>query len=112
MATRIETLQGGRRAPKPVWIMFIAIVLVAVALGVGTMIGYGDGTTAPTRSADVATVTARQAATQVSGLIKGGLQPRPYSGIQVEETDGVVASKIPDGFVQLPGGELRPRFGG
>jgi len=43
--------------------MFIAIVLVAVALGVGTMIGSGDGTTAPARSSDVATVTARQAAT-------------------------------------------------
>jgi hypothetical protein len=30
----------------------------------------------------------------------------------VEETAPVVAPKIPDGFVQLPGGELRPKFGG
>jgi hypothetical protein len=92
--------------------MFIAIVLVAVALGVGTMIGSGDGTTTPARSPDAAAITAREAATQSSGLIKGGLQPRPYSGILVEETAPVVAPKIPDGFVQLPGGELRPKFGG
>ena len=111
MATRSETLGGDRRAPKALWIMFIAIVLVAVALGVGSMIG-SDGTTTPARSTDAATITAGQAATQVSGLIKGGLQPRPYSGIQVEETAPVVAPKIPDGFVQLPGGELRPKFGG
>jgi hypothetical protein len=111
MATRIETLGEGRRAPKAVWIMFIAIVLVAVALGVGSLIG-SDGTTAPARSSDVATVTARQAATQESGLIKGGLQPRPYSGILVEETAPAVAPKVPDGFVRLPGGELRPKFGG
>lgn len=112
MATRIETLGEGRRAPKAVWIMFIAIVLVAVALGVGTMIGSGDGTTTPARSPDAAAIAAREAATQSFGLIKGGLQPRPYSGILVEETAPVVAPKIPDGFVQLPGGELRPKFGG
>jgi hypothetical protein len=112
MATRIETLGGSRRAPKAVWILFIAIVLLAVVLGVGTMIGSGDGTTTPVRSPDAAAITAREAATQSSGLIKGGLQPRPYSGILVEETAPVVAPKIPDGFVQLPGGELRPKFGG
>lgn len=111
MATRIETLGEGRRAPKAVWIMFIAIVLVVVALGVGTMIASGDGTTTPARSPDAAAITAREAATQSSGLIKGGLQPRPYSGIVVEGTAPVVP-KIPDGFVQLPGGELRPTFGG
>jgi hypothetical protein len=112
MATRIETLGGSRRAPKAVWIMFIAIVLLAIALGVGTMIGSGDGTTTPARPPDATAITAREAATQSSGLIKGGLQPRPYSGILVEETAPVVAPKIPDGFVQLPGGELRPKFGG
>ena len=112
MATRIETLGGSRRAPKAVWIMFIAIVLLAVVLGVGTTIGSSDGTTTPVRSPDAAAITAREAATQSSGLIKGGLQPRPYSGILVEETVPVVAPKIPDGFVQLPGGELRPKFGG
>jgi len=102
MATRIETLGGSRRAPKAVWIMFIAIVLLAVVLGVGTMIGSGDGTTTPVRSPDAAAITAREAATQSSGLIKGGLQPRPYSGILVEETAPVVAPKIPTGSSSSP----------
>ncbi len=82
MATRIETLGEGRRAPKAVWIMFIAIVLVAVALGVGTMIGSGDGTTTPARSPDAAAITAREAATQVLRATMPGARPappRPYS---------------------------------
>jgi hypothetical protein len=42
-------------------------------------------------------------------LIKGGLQPRPFSPIHVDETAS--QEKIPAGFVQMPGGELRPAFG-
>ena len=108
MATRIETLGGGRRAPRAAWIMLFAIVLVAAALAVGTLI-RSDGTTkTPARSAGVLS-TAVEPATQVPGLIKAGLQPRPFSPIQVDETATV--EKIPAGFVKMPGGEVRPTFG-
>ena len=43
MATRIETLAGGGRAPKAAWIMLFAIVLVAAAIAAGTLI-RSDGT--------------------------------------------------------------------
>jgi hypothetical protein len=111
MATRIETLGGGRRAPNAVWITFIAIVLVAMALGVATMVGSDDTTSAPPRSSTATTATALEPATQVPGLIKAGLQPRPYAAISVEAVDAT-AAKVPDGFVQMPGGEVRPMFGG
>jgi len=53
--------------------------------------------------------TALEPATQVPGLIKAGLQPRPFSPIQTVKTATV--EKIPAGFVKMPGGEVRPRFG-
>ena len=109
MATRIETLGGGRRAPKAAWIMLFAIIMIAATLAVGTLI-RSDGTTkTPARSADEAVSTALEPATQVPGLIKAGLQPRPFSPIAVDETATV--EKIPAGFVKMPGGELRPKFG-
>jgi hypothetical protein len=40
--------------------------------------------------------------------VKAGLQPRPFSEIPVAE--GTV-EEVPDGFLRMPGGELRPRFG-
>jgi hypothetical protein len=109
MAARIETLGGGRRAPKAVWIMLFAVVMVAAALAVGTLI-RSDGTTkTPARSPGEAVSTALEPATQVPGLIKAGLQPRPFSPIPVDETSTV--EKVPAGFVTMPGGEVRPRFG-
>jgi hypothetical protein len=109
MATRIETLGGGRRAPKAARIMLFAIVMVAAALAFVTLI-RSDGTTrTPARSADEAVSTVMEPATQVPGLIKAGLQPRPFSPIPVDET--ATAEKIPAGFVKMPGGELRPKFG-
>jgi len=109
MATRIESLGGGRRAPKAAWIMLFAVLTVAAALAVGTLI-RSDGTTRTSvRSADEAVSTVMEPATQVPGLIKAGLQPRPFSPIPVEKTATV--EKIPAGFVKLPGGELRPKFG-
>jgi hypothetical protein len=36
MATRIETLGGGRRAPRAAWLVVFAIAMVAAALAVGT----------------------------------------------------------------------------
>jgi hypothetical protein len=109
MATRIETLGGGRRAPKAAWIMLFAVVMVTAALAVGTLI-RSDGTTkTPARSAGEAVSTALVPATQVPGLIHAGLQPRPFSPIPVDETATV--EKVPAGFVKMPGGEVRPRFG-
>jgi hypothetical protein len=108
MATRIETLGGGRRAPRAAWIMLFAIVMVAAAIAAGTLIRSG-GTTTPARPSGEAVSTALQPATQVPGLIKAGLQPRPFSPIQRVETGTV--EKVPAGFVKMPGGEVRPRFG-
>jgi hypothetical protein len=108
MATRIETLGGGRRAPRAAWIMLFAIVLITAALAVGTLI-RSDGTTKTPASSGSAVSTAVEPATQVPGLIKAGLQPRPFSPIPADET--ATLEKIPPGFVKMPGGEVRPRFG-
>jgi len=108
MATRIETLGAGRRAPKAAWIMLFAIVMVAAALAVGTLI-RSDGTTKTPARSGGAVSTAVEPATQVPGLIKAGLQPRPFSPIPEDET--ATLEKIPAGFVKMPGGDVRPRFG-
>lgn len=107
MATRIETLGTGGRAPRIAWLMLFAIVLIAALLAVGALIGSGGGTTAPARSGteDAAVVAPAKA---VPGLIKGGLQPRPYSPIVVDDP---AAASVPDGFVKMRGGEVRPAFG-
>ena len=108
MATRIETLGSGRRAPRGAWFMLLAIVLIAAVLAVGALIGSNGGTTAPARPAgEPAAAIARD--TNAPGLIKGGLQPRPYSPIVVDEP--ATAVSVPDGFVRMPGGEVRPMPG-
>ena len=108
MATRIETLGGGKRAPRAAWIMLFAIVMVAAALAIGTFVGSdGAKTTAP-RSGVEGAATALAPATHVPGLVKAGLQPRPFS--EIPEV-GAVTVRIPDGFVRMPGGELRPTYG-
>jgi|SoiMetStandDraft_2_1073263.scaffolds.fasta_scaffold654913_1 hypothetical protein len=105
MASRIETLGSGRRAPSGAWLMLVALVLITATLAVGALIGSYGRATAPTRPAsESAAAIARD--TNAPGLIKGGLQPRPYSPIVVEEPG--VGGKAPDGFVRLPGGEVRP----
>ena len=109
MATRIETLGEARRAPRAAWLVVFAIVMIAAALAVGTLIRSDGATKTPARSANEAVSTALEPATQVPGLIKAGLQPRPFSPIHVDETASV--ENIPAGFVQMPGGELRPAFG-
>ena len=108
MATRIETLGTARQTPKSAWLALLAIVLVAGMLAVGALVGSNGGTTAPTRP------TTREAAVVVrdqpaSGLIKGGLQRRPFSPIPVDEPSA--GGKAPDGFVRMPSGEVRPVFG-
>ena len=108
MATRIETLGSGRRAPRGAWIMLLALVLIAATLAIGALVGSNGGTTAPTRPATESS-SAIARASNASGLIKGGLQPRPYSPIVVDEP--ATAVSVPDGFVRMPGGEVRPMPG-
>ncbi len=79
MATRIETLGGGKRAPRAAWIMLFAIMMVAAALAIGTLVRSDGATTTPARSADGCVSTALEPATHVPGLVKAGLQPRPFS---------------------------------
>jgi hypothetical protein len=105
MATRIETLGSGRRAPRSAWIVFFAMVLIAATLAIGALIGSKNDTAAPANEP----VSAVARDTSAPGLIKGGLQPRPYSPIVVDEPATVV--KVPDGYVRMPGGEIRPTPG-
>ncbi len=107
MATRIETLGGDRRAPRAAWIVLFAIVMIAAAVAIGILVRSDGATTGPARTADAGAVARIEPATQVPGLIKAGLQPRPFSEIPAVKA----AEEIPDGFVKMPGGELRPRFG-
>jgi len=109
MATRIETLGGGKRAPRAAWIMLFAIVMIAAALAIGTLVRSDGGTTEPARSADDRATTALEPATHVPGLVKAGLQPRPFSPIPVNEA--VVAGRTPNRFVMMPVGELKLRYG-
>lgn len=105
MATRIETLGSGRRAHRGAWLMLIALVLIAATLAVGALIGSNGDTTAPARPANgSAAAVARDS--NAPGLIKGGLQPRPYSPIVVDEP--ATGGRAPSGFVRMPGGEVRP----
>jgi hypothetical protein len=89
--------------------MLFAIVMVAAALAVGTLTRSDDTMKAPARPAAEAVSTALEPATQVPGLIKAGLQPRPFSPIPVDETATV--EKTPAGFVKMPGEEVRRKFG-
>jgi hypothetical protein len=94
MATRIETLGGGKRAPRAAWIMLFAIVMVAAALAIGTLVRSDGETVKPAGSADDGATTALEPATHVAGLVKAGLQPRPFSPIPVNEA--VVAKEDPE----------------
>jgi hypothetical protein len=89
--------------------MLFAVVMVAAAIAIGTFVGSDGTTTEPARRSDAGAVTALEPATHVSGLVKAGLQPRPFSEIPAIEAP--TAEEIPDGFVRMPGGEVRPRFG-
>jgi hypothetical protein len=108
MATRVESLGSGRRAPRSAWIVFFAMVMIAAMLGIGALIGSKSETAAPAGTANEP-VSAVARDTSAAGLIKGGLQPRPYSRIVFDEPATVV--KVPDGYVRMPGGEIRPTPG-
>lgn len=104
MATRTETLRA-HRAPRSVWILLFAIVVVAAALAIGALVrSEGESAGPAPRVAE----TQVEPATHVPGLVKAGLQPRPFSPIEV---GGTGTEKTPDGFVRMRGGELRPTQG-
>jgi len=109
MATRIETLGGGKRAPKAAWIMLFATVMIAAALAIGALVGSDGAKTTTSGSGDAGAATALEPATHVPGLVKAGLQPRPFS--EIPEVGAVTVEKIPEGFVKMAGGELRPKYG-
>jgi hypothetical protein len=90
--------------------MLFAVLMITAALAIGTLVRSDGGTTKPARSADDGATTALEPATHVAGLVKAGLQPRPFSPIPVNEA--VVAKRIPNRFVMMPVGELKLRYGG
>ena len=108
MATRIETLGGGKRAPRAAWIMLFAIVMVAAALAIGTLVGSDGATTTAPRSGDEGCG---------NGAGAGDARPRPREGgaaataVLGDPEVEAVTVRVPDGFVRMPGGELRPTYG-
>jgi hypothetical protein len=108
MASRSETLGAGGGSQRNAWIALAAIVLIAAMLAIGALIGSNAGTTAPAGTAAKAEATVVRD-TDSPGLIKGGLQPRPFSPIEVDEP--ATSAKVPNGFIQMPGGEVRPMPG-
>jgi len=113
MATRSETLGRGSWAPKAVWITLFAIVMIGAAVVLGTLVNSNGEGTKPARPATVQAVTPVELPASVPALVEGGLQPRPFTTIPVAQAVGQnTAPTIPDGFVRMPGGELRPTFGG
>jgi hypothetical protein len=71
MATRIETLGWGRRAPRTAWLVVFAMVMVAAALAIGTLIRSDGATSTPARSTDGA-VSHRRAGDTGPGFDQGG----------------------------------------
>jgi hypothetical protein len=90
--------------------MLFAVVVVAAAFATGTLFRSDGWITKPARPANDGATTALEPATHVAGLVKAGLQPRPFSPIPVNEA--VVAKRIPNRFVMMPVGELKLRYGG
>ena len=87
-----------------------AIVVVAAALAIGTLVRSDGGTKEPARSGNAGATTALEPPTHVPGLVKAGLQPRPFSPIP--EDEAVVGEKIPNRFVMMPISELKLGYGG
>jgi hypothetical protein len=82
------------------------VALVAIAVAVGGFALVDRSTTVAPKPMEV-TSTAILPVTHVLGLIKAGLQPRPFSEIptQVETS----TTDVPDGFVRLGRGDFRPK---
>jgi len=107
MAASSETLRQGRQMSPGAWALLVVVGLLAVALAVG---GYAISTRTTAEPAPATTVTESDtvaaAVPQESGLIKNGLQPRPFTMIAVPAPQIEVAD-TPDGFVRM-GTDFRP----
>jgi len=106
MTASSETLRQGKRMSSGSWAILAIVALLATALAVG---GYAISTRSTSEPAAVTTVTESSAVTvqsgQDTGLIKGGLQPRPFAAIEVPAK--AVTVDTPDGFVRV-GTDFRP----
>jgi hypothetical protein len=101
MTAQTGTLTSRQRMSPTAWITLLVAALVAVALAVG---GYAlvDRSTTSAPAPAPATVSTRtiEGVTQVPGLIKGGLQPRPFSPIEVP-AEAPARIAVPEGFVRI-----------
>ena len=104
MATSSETFGQGKAMSRGAWTLLVVVALLAVALAAG---GYAISTRSTSEPAVATQVTGSDTVVVPleGGLIKGGLQPRPYAAI-VAPPETVVVD-IPAGFVRV-GTDFRP----
>jgi len=106
MVASSETLRQGKRLSSGAWTLLVVVGLLAVALAVG---GYAISTRSTDEPAVATTVaesdTVATAVTQDGGLIKNGLQPRPYAMIVAPPETVIVDT--PAGFIRV-GTDFRP----
>ncbi len=101
MAARTETLGRTKAMSASAWSTLVAATLLAVALAVG---GYAlTRSSEPVTAPKVEQVTTT--ATYEGGLIKNGLQPRPFSMIAAPAA--VTGTDTPTGFIRV-GTDFRP----
>ncbi|HEY7660547.1 MAG TPA: hypothetical protein VIC58_08105 [Actinomycetota bacterium] len=110
MATRIESLGTGK-SPRGTVFVIVAICAVAATIAVAALT-TGGGPAAPARPNPATEAVTLEPPAQVEGLVKAGLQPRPFSEIPVAEVVVPAVAPIgdaPAGFIPMPGGDFRPR---
>lgn len=104
MAASSETLRRDRQVSSGAWAILVLVGLVAVALAIGGYVISTRSTSEPIATTEVVeSDTVASAGQQEGGLIKNGLQPRPYSAIEVPPQ--IVTT--PEGFVRV-GTDFRP----
>jgi hypothetical protein len=112
MTATTGTITGGRRLSGGGWAALAAATLLAVAVAVGGVALLNrDTTPAPApKTVEIAPYETAPAV-HVPGLIKAGLQPRPYSPIVVPKL-APAESGVPAGFVPVgANGDFRPMPG-
>jgi hypothetical protein len=85
------------------WAILVVVGLIAIALAVGGYAMVTGTTSGPAVVTEV--VEPAPAVTDEGGLIKNGLQPRPYTAIDPSPQGAGV--ETPDGFVRV-GTDFRP----
>ena len=108
MSTRIETLGTRKQVPARTVVMLAIAAVLAVGVAVAGFALVDRSTTVATKPAGI-TDTAVQPAAEVPVLVKGGLQPRPFSRIPTPERASI-SRAVPAGFVPVgTSGDFRPR---